>query len=152
MCPLITCTGLSRVARYYLSSLSQVVFTALPRRLGARLQTFVKPLPNPSAMLAAVASRYGMAHVLYSVAAFLVSAAPQYKPRQSCYRHFGKAKAQKYLRSLQQDGLIAVWTEVQAPAAPKTQLSVRYLQPAPAATRRQQEILAALQLQGGWCF
>lgn len=140
---------LKQVARYYLSSLSQVVFTALPRRLGARLQTFVKPLPNAANMLAAVESRYGTAHDLYRMAAFLVSAAPQYKTRQSCYRHFGKAKAQKYLRSLQQDGLIAVWTEVQAPAAPKTQLSLRYLQPAPEATRRQQELLVALQAQGG---
>jgi len=141
-------TWLKQVSAYYLASLSQVVSVAIPRRLGARLQHLIQPLPDASRFLEAVAQRFGPDSEEYRFASFLVSATPQFKTRNSCQHQFGK-RYQKWLQKFQKQGLVEITVQVQDKPEAKEQLTLTYVQEPEGLRTRQQFLLHQLRRQGG---
>lgn len=140
---------LKLISSYYLTPLSQVIGIAIPRRLSAQVRNIVKPLPDAVRFLNAVRRQFRKDQALQEFAAFLVSAAPQWKSKLSCQRQFGRQKAQYWLKTLQQRQLVEIYTEVQHQTEAKSQLVLTLLDEPMGLSERQQELLYLLGQSGG---
>lgn len=140
---------LAYISKYYLSSFSQVVTTAIPRRLSTRIRKLVQPLPDAATFWSNLQSRHREASQMTDFGAYLISNTPRWKTLKGAERKFGKA-GKKWLRYFEKEGWVAIVEEVVSKASEKTQLALSYLRTPAGLSARQEALLNALKAQGGY--
>ena len=142
---------LAYVSKYYLSSFSQVVTTAIPRRLSTRIRKLVQPLPDAASFWQKLQSRHQDASEMTDFGAYLISNTPRWKTLKGAERKYGD-QGKKWLRYFEKEGWVAIIEEVASKATEKTQLALAYVRTPTGMSQRQQILLSALEAQGGTCL
>lgn len=140
---------LSYISKYYLSSFSQVVTTAIPRRLSTRIRKLVQPLPDAASFWDNLQARHQEASEMTDFGAYLISNTPRWKTLKGAERKFGD-QGKQWLRYFEKEGWIAIIEEVASKATEKTQLALTYVRTPTGLSQRQQSLLNALKAQGGY--
>ena len=135
---------LAYVSKYYLSSFSQVVTTAIPRRLSTRIRKLVQPLPNAAEFWATLQQRHPDATSMQELGSYLIANTPRWKTLRGTERKFG-APGKKLLSYFQKQGWIEIVEEIKSQASEKTQLSLEFITLPDTASARQRELLQALR-------
>lgn len=139
---------LAYASKYYLSSFSQVVTTAIPRRLSTRIRKLVQPLPDAAGFWKNLQSRHAGASEMTNFGAYLISNTPRWKTLKGTERKYG-SQGKKWLRYFEKEGWVAITEEVVSQATEKTQLALAYVRTPTGISQRQHALLSALQAQGG---
>jgi primosomal protein N' (replication factor Y) len=137
------------VAQYYVSSLSQVLGTALPRQLTGRIRRELIPLSDPASFVQTLESRFGTSHPEWvDFGKYLISSAPSWKSVNTCKRQFGSAFA-AYSEALQTAGLIAIEERIEPRAQPRLRQEVQFRSEPTGLSLRQASVLRQLRAAGG---
>jgi primosomal protein N' (replication factor Y) (superfamily II helicase) len=140
---------LAYISKYYLSSFSQVVTTAIPRRLSTRIRKLVKPQPDAATFWSNLQSRHREASQMTDFGAYLISNTPRWKTLKGAERKYGP-QGKKWLRYFEKEGWVTIVEEVASKATEKTQLALYYTRTPEGMSSRQAALLKALQAQGGY--
>lgn len=134
------------IADYYLTSLSQVLGTALPRHLTGAVRRLIAPTLSVAEFVAYLEKTY--TPELVDFGKYLIASAPHWKTIQGCKRKFGE-RCQIWLKTLRQQGLIEIFDQIQPKVKPRTQRFVIYQSEPMGLTPRQAGILRSLRQAGG---
>lgn len=139
---------LAYVSKYYLSSFSQVVTTAIPRRLSTRIQKLIQPLPDAASFWERLKQQHPQASDMQDFGSYLIANAPRWKTVKGTERKYGKAGKQ-WLQYFVHQGWVKVIEEIKTQASEKQRLGLVFQQEVAELSKRQQELLQALKRQGG---
>ncbi len=140
---------LQYISRYYLSSFSQVVTTAIPRRLSTRIKKIVKPTQDAATFWETLQTEHGRQAEFMDFGAYLISAAPRWKTLLGIKRKYGE-KGKQWLAYFEKQGWVKTVEDLTPAAQAKTQLAVYYVKTPDAMSERQYQLLDALKAQDSY--